>query len=261
MRRHGTFAALFGLAMLVAGSNAAAGDDKTEDARAYFNRGVESFREGAYDAALVQFKAAYATAPNYRVLYNVGQTSLKLQDFAAALAAFERYLAEGGTDLPSDRRAAVEQEIERLAGRVSRVTIVSNAAGGEILVDDVAVGRLPLPDGVRVSAGRRKLTIVPDGGAPISRVVDVPGGTPARSRRAFGRARARDATATRSVRPPTARRTGRDDAGRPHRRVGGSRRRGGPRCRRRRSGDPCARRQVRRGRRARALPGLAERPR
>jgi hypothetical protein len=180
MRRRFPLAAALSLAMLATGAGARADDASTIEARSYFNRGVESFRDGAYDAALVQFKRAYAIVPNYRVLYNIGQTSLRLQDYAASLDAFTRYLAEGGAELPADRRAAVETEIAQLERRVSRVAVVTNAVDGEVLVDDASVGRLPLARPLLVSAGRRKITVVPKGAPPVSRVIDVAGGEPMR---------------------------------------------------------------------------------
>lgn len=149
-----------------------------EEARGYFTRGVELHRDGAYEAALIQFQRAYATLPNFRVLYNIGQTALRLQRYAESLDAYERYLAGGGAEVPADRRAQVEQEIARLKTRVSSVTIQTRATEGEVLVDDARVATLPLADPIRMSAGRRKITVAAKGTAPITRIVEVPGRDP-----------------------------------------------------------------------------------
>jgi Tfp pilus assembly protein PilF len=51
----------------------AAPDDAAEAAKQHFNRGVASYRDGDFDAALAEFEKAYETRPDYRVLYNLGQ--------------------------------------------------------------------------------------------------------------------------------------------------------------------------------------------
>jgi tetratricopeptide (TPR) repeat protein len=145
------------------------------EGRARFRRGVDFFKEGDYRAALIEFRRAYELAPNYKLLYNLGQTSLELQDYASALRSFERYLAEGGREIAAARRAQVEGEIERLKRRVARVEVTTNVSDAEIFVDDVSVGRTPLPGPLAVSAGRRKISAL-KGGLTAVRMIDVAGG-------------------------------------------------------------------------------------
>jgi len=145
------------------------------DGRAHFKRGVDFFKEGDYRAAMIEFKRAYELAPNYKVLYNLGQTSLELQDYASALRSFERYLLDGGKDIAAQRRAQVESEIEKLKRRVARVEVTTNVPDAEVFVDDVLVGRTPLAAPLAVSAGRRKISAL-KGGLMAMRLVDVVGG-------------------------------------------------------------------------------------
>ena len=56
----------------------------TEQARAHFQRGVDYYTEGDLAAALVEFERAYALQPAYRLLYNLGQVTYELRDYAAA---------------------------------------------------------------------------------------------------------------------------------------------------------------------------------
>src|SRR5690349_16550442 len=76
----------------------------TEEAKSHFQRAVELFHEADFRAALIEFQRAYDAAPNYKVLYNLGQTSLELQDYAGALKAFRGYLDGGGREIPAARR-------------------------------------------------------------------------------------------------------------------------------------------------------------
>ncbi len=84
----------------------------TDDARSHFTRAVELFKEGDFRAALIEFQRAYDASPNYKVLYNLGQTNLELQDYAGALRAFRGYLDGGGRDIPAARRTQVEADFE-----------------------------------------------------------------------------------------------------------------------------------------------------
>lgn len=145
------------------------------EGRSRFERGVEFYKEGDFRAALIEFKRAYDAAPNYKVLYNIAQTSLELQDYAAALKNFEKYLADGGADVPATRRAQVLQETDKLTKRVARVTVETSAVGAEIFVDDVSVGKTPIAEPILVSAGRRRITATL-GAQSSTRVIDVAGG-------------------------------------------------------------------------------------
>ena len=145
------------------------------EGRAHFKRGVDFFKEGDYRSAMIEFKRAYELAPNYKVLYNLGQTSLELQDYASALRSFERYLSDGGRDVAAARRAQVEGDIEKLKKRVARVEVTTNVPDAEIFIDDVSVGKTPLSAPMAVSAGRRKISAI-KGGITAMRVVDIAGG-------------------------------------------------------------------------------------
>jgi hypothetical protein len=148
----------------------------TDDARGHFTRAVELFKEGDFRAALIEFQRAYDAAPNYKVLYNLGQTNLELQDYAGALKAFRGYLDGGGRDIAAARRTQVEAELKRLESRVARVEIAVNVEGADITIDDVSVGRSPLSAPVLVGAGRRKIAGTKAGLSSASRVIDVAGG-------------------------------------------------------------------------------------
>lgn len=147
-----------------------------DEGRQRFKRGIDLFKEGDFRAALVEFKRAYETAPSYRILYNLGQTSYELQDYAGALQAFERYLKEGGTEIPPERRSEVEIEIKKLQGRVALLTIEVNEVGVQISVDDVQVGISPLPQPILVSAGQRRISASKMSLLPVSQVIELAGG-------------------------------------------------------------------------------------
>lgn len=168
-----TAAALICLTLMGMAGSAAAQDGAAgmRDAGKHFERGVALYGETDYRAALVEFKRAYALAPNVAVLYNMGQAQYQLQDYAAALTTFTRYIAESpSTDA---HRAEVESALDVLRARVGHVSIVTSPAGADVSIDDVPVGRTPLADRVLVSVGSRRITATMTGRPAVTRTVDV----------------------------------------------------------------------------------------
>ncbi|MBV9949634.1 MAG: PEGA domain-containing protein [Myxococcales bacterium] len=147
------------------------GEPPTREAAKHFQRGVSLYGEADYRAALVEFKRAYALAPNAAVLYNIGETEYQLQEYAAALLTFRRYLSEAS---PGEaHRAEVESNVEVLRARVGHLSITTIPAGAEVTIDDQPVGKTPLDEPVLVSIGRRKVVAAVAGRPPVSRFVDV----------------------------------------------------------------------------------------
>jgi len=151
-------------------------EDPVERARLHFKLGVDFYRELNYRAALIEFERAYKASPHYKLLYNLGQVSIDLQEDWKAIEYFTRYLREGGSELAEARRTEVEQSIARLEKRLARVTVKVNLPGAEIFVDDSRVGHSPLQEAVKISVGRRRFVAVKPGYPDAERVVDVASG-------------------------------------------------------------------------------------
>jgi tetratricopeptide (TPR) repeat protein len=130
----------------------------TEQASQRFQRGVTLYRERSFDAALAEFNRAYELAPNYRVLFNIGQVHAERGDFVAAIKAFRQYLNDGGSAIEQTRVAEVQAEIARLGGRIATISVTSNVADAELFVDGEPAGKLPLAH-VPVNAGSRRISL------------------------------------------------------------------------------------------------------
>jgi tetratricopeptide (TPR) repeat protein len=150
--------------------------DDVEIARGHFRLGIDSYRDGDLETALIEFKRAYAAAPNFRLLYNLGQVSQELRDYPAAERYYAGYLKEGGAQLEASRKQEVEYELAKVRVRIASIAITCNLRGAEVFIDDVSVGKTPLKDPVRVSTGQRRVTGRLPGFAPITQVVDAAGG-------------------------------------------------------------------------------------
>lgn len=162
----------FALVMLA--TPVALADPKIDEAKQHFKSGTDLYDENNFRGALVEFQRAYELAPSYRILYNIGQVDMELQDYAGALIAYRRYIREGGSDVPPARVGQVKDEIEKLSHRVGQIT-VQTAPGAEVLVDDIRVGFAPLPEPATVNTGRHQVTVHVQGHEADSRVVDIAG--------------------------------------------------------------------------------------
>lgn len=158
---------------LVASTERVASAQGVDEGRQRFTRGMELYKEGNFHAALAEFRAAYAAAPSYRLLYNLGQTLYQLQDYAGAVRAFEQYLSEGGDRVEAERKKEVDGELVKLRQRVATLNFVVNVPEAEVTVDDEPRGASSKP--VLVSAGRRKLSVTASGYQTETRVIDVAG--------------------------------------------------------------------------------------
>lgn len=155
-------------------ARAAHADPKLDEAKQHLEAATQLYDENNFRGALAELQRAYELAPSYKILFNIGQVDMELQDYAGALRAYSRYLSEGGPDVPAERGKQVRADVERLRGRIGKIE-VQTAAGAEVLIDDVAVGFAPLPEPVAVNAGRHKVTVHIAGKDPVSRIYDVAG--------------------------------------------------------------------------------------
>jgi Tetratricopeptide repeat/PEGA domain len=157
--------------------------DGQEEARTRFSRGLDLYKDGDYKLALIEFQRAYDISSdgpeghkNYRVLYNIGQVNLQLNNYARSLSALEQYLAEGKDQIPGPRRTQVETDIAQLRTRTAHITIDCNADGAEVTIDDISVGLAPFSKPLLVDAGLHRVSATKLGRSPAAKSVTLAGG-------------------------------------------------------------------------------------
>jgi hypothetical protein len=153
----------------------AEGND-VELARQHFSQATKLYKDGDFDAALVQFERAYEVKPNYKVLYNIGQTYFQLRQYVEARDAMQRYVKEGGAQVEGERLAAVTKDLADLEKRIANVTINVNANDATVLVDGKKVGVTPLAGPVAVSEGQRTISVEAPNRGVLQRLIRVAGG-------------------------------------------------------------------------------------
>jgi tetratricopeptide (TPR) repeat protein len=169
-------AAVSGVTRVHAQETKSQADNDVDAARSHFKTGVDYYRDGDLNAALIEFKRAYAAAPNYRLLYNLGQVSHERRDYAEAQGYFQRYLKEGAGEIDEARKEEVETALAKISARIAAVVLTSNVEGATFYVDDVPVGKSPQIEPVRVSAGTRRISATASGRPRITQVVEAAGG-------------------------------------------------------------------------------------
>jgi len=156
-------------------STSPAGSD-VEQARKHFSQGLKLYKDGDFDAALVQFERAYVSKPNFKVLYNIAQCHFELHEYVEARDALSRYLKDGDGNVDAERKSAVENDLAELERRIAHVKLTVNVDGATVYVDGKRVGVTPLGSPIDVSEGQRTISIEsPDRGSK-QRVVRVGGG-------------------------------------------------------------------------------------
>lgn len=152
----------------------AAAQNKADDAKARYLKGVELHDEGDYQSALIEFRRSYELVPNFNVLYNIGQEHFMLADYANALRVFTQYIDEGGKRIPPQRKEQVDRDIDKLRSRVATVNIKVNIQGAELRIDDQQVPAV-IPGPVLVSAGKRRVEVSKPGYRPVIKSEDFAG--------------------------------------------------------------------------------------
>lgn len=147
-----------------------------QEAKERFERGVELYQTGDVQAAYIEFTRAHELAPNYRLLFNIGQTAAELKDYVTARESFRLYLEQGGPEISQERVAQVKEEIKQIEQYLAWVSLDINVKDAIVTLDGRQLNAVSTdPRGILVSAGRRTITVNKTGYEPWSKTIDVAG--------------------------------------------------------------------------------------
>ncbi|MBN2801721.1 MAG: tetratricopeptide repeat protein [Deltaproteobacteria bacterium] len=125
----------------------------SERAKESFTRGNVLFGEKKYTEASEAFREAVQLMPSWKLYYNIAQSEAAAKRFGIALEYFEKYMTEGGDDVPEERLEEVLKEVRRLRMMVGSIKIYGDPGESRVMVDGIMRARLPLAAELRVSAG------------------------------------------------------------------------------------------------------------
>jgi len=126
------------------------GDSNIVAARAQFQRGVESFRTGDFEAARLAFLEADRFHPTPVITYNLARVYERLSWLQEAVDGYERYLASAGSRAEYAQAAAVA--IADLRSSAARIRFESDVPGAVVIVGGRQLSE-PTPTTVLLPAG------------------------------------------------------------------------------------------------------------
>ncbi len=161
---------------LVAALTLHATPDEKKEAGAHYGRAVGFYKEGDFQAALSEFRAAYEVLPSYEVLFNIALCERRLFNYARATRTLDQYLMEGGTRIAADRRDAVARELETIRALTAPVAVIVDGPPATISVDGEKVGTTPLSELLVLGVGKHKVKAERAGCTPDERSIEVRSG-------------------------------------------------------------------------------------
>jgi hypothetical protein len=141
-------------------------------AQSLLKDGAKLYERGALAAALEKFNEAYEAYPSPKLLFNIGQASRDLGRPAAAMTAFERFLAEA-TDAPPDMTAEAQRSMAEIEPKLGKLRIQCATANAEISLDGKPLGKAPITDLIWAVPGSHQVTARHPDMAPAIEDVEV----------------------------------------------------------------------------------------
>ena len=153
------WSALACLSFALATRVASAEEKISEEAKLYFQNGVELIQNQPpnYQDAYYQFKLAWDRSHSWKVLGNWGLCALKLERDGEAIWAYSEYLKKGGSDVDASERKDLERDLLLLNGNAATVTLTSPAPDFEVL--DTRAGSSAPPQNYKAEAGKLTLRL------------------------------------------------------------------------------------------------------
>jgi hypothetical protein len=154
----------------------AADQSPKEQAVVKLVEGGELLKQGDYKSALVRFQEAFNLVPSPKIYYNFGLAYAGMGRNAAAIEAFDKFLAEA-TDAPPDRRLNADRQRTLLLAQVASLTVNCSTAGADLSVDGRSYGLTPRADPIRLDPGPHQLVVDKAGLAQYTQRIVLEAGT------------------------------------------------------------------------------------
>lgn len=146
--------------------------DKTDD---LIKNALELRRNGDDQGAYPLFKQAYDASRSPRAAAQWGFCEQALGRWADAETHLSEALKASADPWVVKNRPVIVQSLAVVKSHIARVEIVGEPVGAEVLVNGNVVGRLPLPEPVRVTAGEIEVELRTPGHARASKSLRVEG--------------------------------------------------------------------------------------
>jgi hypothetical protein len=168
---------------------AAPAEDAEASRRAAYQRHFDAGRRlhdaGQYDAALLEFEAAYQAEPGPAALVNMALCYEKLDSPArphptavpTAVAKLRQALVSHGASLPDDRRAAIDSKLAALTPLIGQLVLKVSPASARVTLGPVKLGPSDWSKPLEVRSGTWPLRVEAAGFAASERSAQVSSGS------------------------------------------------------------------------------------
>jgi tetratricopeptide (TPR) repeat protein len=131
-----------------------------ELAKAHYKTGELYYERGRFPDAAREFEEAYRLSKKPELLFNMGKSYDGVGDYAKALVAYRRWMAEvpNGSD-----RGQVESRVRAMEGLVGKLLIEPDVEGSSVLVDGLERGPSPLAGPIEVNPGAHNIVVAHEG--------------------------------------------------------------------------------------------------
>lgn len=141
--------------------------------------GEKAARAKDWPAALKAYETANQTSPSADALEGIANAHYQLKHDGQAFTAYSEWLDKYGGKAPAAKKAQAQARVKELEAKTGTLAIEVNEKDAQIAVDDAPVGKSPLANPVRLSAGPHRVRVTKDGFLSFDAAPNVVPGTPA----------------------------------------------------------------------------------
>lgn len=144
-----------------------------QEAEKHFRAGVSLQKVEDFEAAIAAFEASLRLHPTKSALFNLANCLRATHRYGEAIQAFERLQREYGDTLDAPMREAVERQLRELRNLSASLALEVEPDGAEVLIDGKLVGRAPLAEPLLLSPGLHDVEVRLEGYEPARIRIDL----------------------------------------------------------------------------------------
>lgn len=130
-----------------------------ESSKIHFFRGIEFFKKGRYEDALIDFKASYSFHSHWKIRYNIAMCLYKLKRHVEAAEEFSAFLEEGGDEMPQVQSGDARDLLHELKKKLGTVRFIGNVKNAIVIIDDRQEEGIAAGDDIFLEPGLHKVML------------------------------------------------------------------------------------------------------
>src|SRR6187455_2997685 len=136
---------------------ASAWADSREDAEKQFRAGVSLQKVEDFEAAIAAFESSLRLYPTKGAWFNLANCLRATHRYPEALTALERLQQDFGSELVDPMRSTAEMQIAELRNLTATLAIEVDQPGADVAIDGRSIGTSPLTNPIRLGLGDHEL--------------------------------------------------------------------------------------------------------